>query len=256
MKISIVTIAYNSAGTIEETIRSVAGQTYPDIEYIVVDGASTDETGEIVGRHPDVVSVFQSEPDEGIYDAMNKGVRLATGDVIGLLNADDLYPNRHVLEKVANVFQDSAVQGVYGDCVYADAADLNRVRRYWRAGEYREGRFLTGWMPPHPTFFVRRECYEKFGLYRPEFKNSGDYELMLRFIHKHGIHLRYIPEVLVTMREGGVSNNSLKNRLRANREDRAAWRINELKPGFLTTVRKPLGKVGQFMRKPENLVHR
>ena len=250
MKLSIVTIAYNSAATIETTIQSVAAQSFPEIEHVVVDGGSTDGTVEILERGNGGVDKFISEPDDGIYDALNKGIRLATGDVIGFLHTDDFFRDKGVVERIARAFGDDSVDAVYGDCVYVDSSDTDRVTRYWRTGNYRKGAFRRGWMPPHTTFFARRSCYERLGLYRTDFRSAGDYELMLRFIHKEEIRLRYIPEVLVVMREGGTSNRSLKNRVRANNEDRRAWTVNGLTPPFYTRYLKPLRKINQYWRRP------
>ncbi len=249
MKISIITIAWNSADTIEATIKSVIEQVHNDIEYIVIDGASTDHTMDIVTRYRDHIDVIISEKDQGIYDAMNKGVNLATGDVIGILNSDDFYGDSRVLSDVSSLFKRTEADAVYADLVYVDRDKTDKVIRYWKAGDYRPGLFKSGWMPPHPTFFVKRKCYDQFGSYSLELRSAADYELMLRFIHKHGIKLAYLPRVTTRMREGGESNVSIKNRIRANREDRKAWRMNDLSPGMFTLTLKPLRKLGQFFRK-------
>lgn len=246
MKVSIVTIAFNSGETIEDTIKSVVEQDYPDVEYIIVDGQSTDDTLEIVKRYKDGISKVISEKDKGIYDAMNKGVNAATGDLIGILNSDDLYAHESVITNVVNQIKDK--EGLYADLVYVNRENTNEVTRYWKSGAYKKGAFKKGWMPPHPTFFVKRECYEKFGAYSLELRSAADYELMLRFIHKNGISVAYLPETIIKMRVGGQSNVTLKNRLAANKEDRLAWKMNGLTPG-LATVRKPLSKLTQFIKK-------
>ncbi|MDO1449810.1 glycosyltransferase family 2 protein [Rhodocytophaga aerolata] len=247
MKISIITVAYNSALTIDATIRSVLSQTYNDIEYILIDGNSSDGTQDIIASygHPSIRWI--SEPDKGIYDAMNKGIAMATGDVIGILNSDDFYRDSQVLSHVAKAFLKTNADSVYGDLAYVEARDTSKILRYWKSGQYKEGSFLHGWMPPHPTFFVRREVYNKYNGFDTRLKSAADYELMLRLIHKHKISVAYLPEVLVFMRAGGKSNQSLSNRLKANREDHLAWQLNNINPNLLTLILKPLRKVEQFL---------
>lgn len=247
MKITILTVVYNGAPTIRHCIDSVLGQDYPDIEYIVVDGNSKDGTQEIVRSYGDRIAKFVSEPDAGIYDAMNKGIQLATGDVIGILNADDFYAYPSVISDVSAALESGDIQASYGDLEYIDANDATIVRRKWVSGAYKLGSFLDGWMPPHPTFFVKREVYEAFGKFRLDLGSAADYELMLRFVHGEGIRLAYLPKVLVKMRAGGVSNSNLKNRIAANRNDRLAWKVNKLKPRFYTLWLKPLRKLVQFI---------
>jgi len=248
MKISIITVSYNSAATIRDTIDSVLGQDYKNVEFIIVDGKSTDETAAIVQSYGTAITTFISEKDKGLYDAMNKGIALATGEVIGILNSDDFYAHDQVLSKVASAFHENA-DGLYADLVYVSAENPKKIVRTWKSGNYTENAFLKGWMPPHPTFFVRRSVYEKYGRFTDQLKSAADYELMLRFIHKHKIPLVYLPEITVHMRAGGKSNASLKNRLKANKEDRLAWKLNNLKPGTFTFLRKPLSKLAQFLRR-------
>jgi glycosyltransferase len=188
-------------------------------------------------------------PDKGIYDAMNKGITVASGDIIGILNADDFYADRDVITHITSAFEDDSVDACYGDLEYVDSFLTGKVIRYWRSGDYRPERFYHGWMPPHPTFFARRTLYNKYGSFNLSLGSSADYELMLRFLLKHGAKAVYIPEVLVRMRTGGVSNASLSNRLRANRMDRLAWRINGLHPKPWTMYMKPLSKLNQFCRR-------
>lgn len=247
MKISIITATYNSAATVEDTLKSIASQSYPAIEHIIVDGLSKDNTLEIVAKYPHVAKVV-SEKDKGIYDAMNKGVRAAEGAIVGILNSDDLYANEQVLEKVMQRFNDPAVEAVYGDLQYVAANNISKVVRNWVAGNYSLRSFYFGWMPPHPAFFVRRELYEKYGHFLLELRTAADYEIMLRFLLKHQIKAVYLPELLVKMRAGGASNASLKHRINANKEDRRAWDRNGLKPYFFTLWLKPLRKLGQFLR--------
>ena len=249
MKVSIITITFNSAETIEDTIRSVLSQDYSDIEYIIVDGASKDGTLEIIERYRNSISTVISERDKGIYDAMNKGVEKATGDVIGILNSDDFYADASVISDLVRTMQLAGSDACYADLVYVDRNDTNRIIRSWKSGDYRQGYFLRGWMPPHPTFFVKRSIYETHGTYSLELRSAADYELMLRFIHKHAISLSYLPRVITKMRTGGQSNVSLKNRWRANREDRLAWKMNDLQPGFFTLLRKPISKLLQYIHR-------
>ena len=250
MTVSIITVVYNAADTVRDCMNSVLGQTYPNVEYIVIDGASTDGTADIVRSYGAKVAYFVSEPDAGIYDAMNKGIRLATGEVIGLLNADDLYRHPDVISRVVATLNQTGSDAVYSDLAYVERSDTSKVLRYWAGGTYRAGHFLWGWMPAHPTLFVRRAVYEQYGLFVTTLRSAADYELMLRFIHRHGIRLSYLRELTVLMRIGGISNQTLRHRLRANREDGEAWRLNGLKPYFFTLWLKPFRKIGQFIRKP------
>lgn len=248
MKVSIITICYNSEATIRETISSVLSQSYADIEYIIVDGASKDSTCEIVRSFGDKISTFVSERDKGIYDAMNKGVKLATGDVIGILNSDDFYADANVVSDIVHTFEKTGARGVYADLVYVDRENINNIKRTWKSGLYEEGKFLFGWMPPHPTFFVKKEVYEAYGHYTTELRSSSDYEFMLRVIHKEKISVGYLPRVITKMRVGGQSNVTLANRKKANREDRRAWEMNGMKPYFFTIALKPLRKIHQFFK--------
>jgi glycosyltransferase involved in cell wall biosynthesis len=245
MKISIITATYNSAATVRDTLTCIADQQYPHIEHLIVDGLSKDNTLDIVKEFPHVAKVI-SEKDKGIYDAMNKGVKLATGDIIGILNSDDFYTGPTILAKVAAAFEDPAVEAVYGDLQYVKQDNVQLITRTWRSGTFRKRSFYYGWMPPHPTFFVRRHIYEKCGLFNTTLRSAADYELMLRVLLKFDAPVQYIPEVLVKMRAGGMSNASLKNRFRANKEDAMAWKLNDLKPYFFTMWLKPLRKVLQF----------
>lgn len=249
MKVSIITACYNSAAFIQHAITSVASQSYQSIEHIIVDGGSTDGTLEIINQYRPFFSHIISEPDKGMYDAMNKGIAKASGEVVGILNADDFYSNCDVIAQIAALFEDNSVDTCYGDLEYVDTFNTTKICRYWISGYYRAERFYNGWMPPHPTFFARRSLYERHGIFNLELGSSADYELMLRFLLRYGAKTAYIPDVLVKMRTGGVSNVSLKNRLRANRMDRLAWRINQLTPLPWTLYMKPLSKLGQFFRR-------
>ena len=244
--ISIITVTFNAAATLADCLDSVSGQRNIVAEHIIIDGASTDATPSILAEKKRCISRLISEPDKGIYDAMNKGLRLALGEIIGFLNADDLYASDDVLAQVRNAFSDPAVYSCYGDLIYVDTAQSEKIVRYWRAGGYDAKKFYRGWMPPHPTFFVRRQVYEKYGYFNTALGSAADYELMLRFLLKERISTVYIPEILVRMRTGGISNASLANRLRANRMDRRAWTINGLRPYPWTLWMKPMRKISQW----------
>ena len=255
--ISLISATFNAAGTIADCLRSIASQTHP-AEHIIIDGASTDDTLEIVRR----ISPFSrilTEPDNGIYDAMNKGIALATGEVIGILNADDFYASPDVLAQVAQTFSEPDVMCCYGDLEYVqETGEALRVRgegeiqsfnvvRYWQSGKHSSRSFYWGWMPPHPAFFVRKSVYERFGKFRLDMGSAADYELMLRLLLKHELRTVYIPELMVRMRVGGISNESLTARVKANRMDRRAWEINGLSPYTWTLLCKPLRKLGQYV---------
>lgn len=248
MKVSIITITYNSAETVEDTIRSVASQTYSDVEYVMVDGLSKDTTLDIAKKYSSHISKLISEKDKGIYDAMNKGVALSSGDVIGILNSDDFYADENVIKDIVAVFEKTGADAVYADLIYVHRDDTSKTVRRWEAGPYQAGQFLKGWMPPHPTFFVKKSVYDKWGSYNLSLRSAADYELMLRFIHKHHISVAYLPRVITHMRTGGQSNVTLRNRIKANMEDRAAWKLNGLKPGLFTLYRKPLSKLLQYIK--------
>ena len=247
--VSVITPSLNSAGVINDCLKSVAQQSC-QVEHIVVDGHSSDGTVDQVRGFGITAKLLQEEP-AGIYSAINSGILNASAPIIGVLNADDLYASPGVLEKVQAVLSDPSIDACYGDLCYVDRADPSRVVRYWRAGEFDPGRFANGWMPPHPTFFVRRSIYDQYGLYRDDLGTAADYEMMLRLLVKHRIRVAYIPRVLVHMRSGGASNVSLAARLRANRMDRAAWRVNGLRPYPWTVLAKPLRKVSQWWSRPK-----
>jgi len=248
MRISIVTAAYNSAKTIKQTIDSVLSQDYPDIEYIVVDGASKDGTVDILKSYGDKIR-WISEKDSGIFEAMNKGVKMATGEAVGIVGSDDFYPDNQAISKVAQAFKESKADSVYGDLHYVDNQNVDKVVRNWKSGPYNRNRFLNGWMPPHTAFFLKKSAYDTYGLYETSMPNASDYELMLRMLYKHNISSFHIPAVLMKMRNGGNSNDSIQKRLIANREDRRAWEINDLSPRWYTLYAKPLSKVFQWIIK-------
>jgi glycosyltransferase len=246
--ISVITVVKNACNTIEDCIASVLSQDHP-AEYILVDGGSTDGTLDVIMPYRKHIARLVSEPDKGMYDGLNKGIRMATGEVIGFLHTDDLYASDSVLETVSRFFEEHNVDSCYGDLVYVDKKDPDKVVRYWKSCIYRNGLFKTGWMPPHPTFFVKRDIYEKYGYFNTDFKIAADYELMLRFIEKYKISTCYIPEVLVKMRMGGMSNRSLKNLFIKSSEDYKAWKINNLSGGIYTILLKNLCKLPQFINK-------
>jgi glycosyltransferase len=253
IKVSIISPSLNSASVIGDCIRSVDQQNHVH-EHIIVDGHSSDGTLEVV-RSIDrklytELHVVQDAP-EGIYAAINAGIQASQGDIIGVLHADDFYASTDVLNQVAAVFEDEAVDACYGDLLYVNGDDPSHIVRYWRTGEYREGRFLHGWMPPHPTFFVRKKVYEQFGVYRTDLGTSADYELMVRMMVKHRVKTAYIPHILVHMRTGGLSNISLTARLKANRMDRHSWRVNNLRPYPWTILAKPTRKLMQWWLRPD-----
>lgn len=236
MKISIITVSYNSATTIEDTILSVAGQTHPDTEHLLIDGASTDGTVVVADRHRSALAVIRSEPDHGIYDAMNKGIALATGEVLAFLNADDVYSDNQVLARVAEVFADPTVDACYADLLYVDRADLHRIVRYWKSCPYHPGLFERGWCPPHPTFFVRKRVFDSLGAFDLNFTLAADAELMMRFLAVHQVFSRYLPVTMVKMRLGGATNRNLANVVKQNREIMSALKQHGIQtswPGFL-----------------------
>lgn len=249
MKISLITPSYNSKKTISRTIESVIAQNYSDLEYIIIDGSSKDDTGEIVASYQDKINIkFISEPDKGIYDAMNKGIKMATGDIVGILNSDDFYENDNVLKTVSEAFNEQKVDAVYGDISYF-STDINKVSRYWRAGEYDENKLNDGWIMPHPSLFLRKSVYEKCGYFNLDFKIAADYEFMLRILKIHKVNIKYIPRVFVRMYSGGNSGSSLKQRIKGWQELRNSWKINHLKVPLFFTARRVLSKVSQFLLK-------
>lgn len=254
MKISVVTVAYNAHSSIDTTLKSVAEQTHPDMEYIIIDGGSTDGTQAYVKHHAKRLTHFISEPDGGIYDAMNKGLKLATGDVIGFINADDFYASSTVLSNVAAVFNNSNVDACYGDLCYVQQQDISTLVRYWQSSDFRPGSFASGWCPPHPTFFVRREIYERFGYFDLSYKLAADVELMMRFLEVHRIRSEHIPKVLVKMRMGGATNRSIKNIVSQNYEIFHALKHHGLPASLFTLLgNKLISRGRQFFLHPSTI---
>lgn len=248
MKVSIITIAWNSANSISDAIDSVVSQTYSNIEYIIVDGKSTDNTVEIVKSYGNKISKFVSEPDKGIYDALNKGIKMATGDIVGFMHSDDIFANDKIIEHVVEKFNQNDTDSLYGDLQYVYKDDTNKVLRYWKSGKFTIGRLKMGWMPPHPTLYIKRWVYEKYGGFNIKMGISADYDSMLRFLGKHKISTQYLPEVMVKMRVGGASNRSIKNIIKKSREDWDSIKRNEFGNAF-TLIFKNLRKVTQFIKK-------
>ncbi|MBO6658646.1 MAG: glycosyltransferase [Pseudomonadales bacterium] len=245
LSLSIVTATHNSADTIASCFDSIAEQTYRNVQHIVVDGASTDGTQDVVTSHSHQPDVFQSEPDAGVYDGLNKGVRLASGDVIGFLHSDDMYGSCVTLEHVADCFKNPSTQAVYGDLQYVAQAEPNRIIRQWIAGNYSPRQLRLGWMPPHPTLFVRRAWYERIGDFDIRYKIAADYHFILRLFREPDFTAHYLPEVLVKMRVGGVSNRSISSIIKKSREDLDALHRTEM-GGLFTLLSKNIRKINQF----------
>ena len=244
LKISLITVAYNAQNTIDRCLESVTRQKFNNIQYIIIDGGSTDNTIQIISKYRHKIDCFVSEPDSGIYDAMNKGIALATGDIIGTLNADDYFADDNVLNDVAIAFAAQKTNILYGDLDYIDLS--GKIVRKWRSGKYRSGIFNWGWMPPHPTFYCRKKLFEELGLYSLDYGSAADYELMLRFIHANKTNVFYLNKVLVKMILGGISNKSFKNRVKALQFDLKAMRNNDILFPIVTLLCKPLRKIMQY----------
>jgi len=247
MKVSVVTVVYNMAHNIQRAVESVLSQDYKNIEYIIIDGGSEDGTCEIINRYSAFIDIFVSERDNGIYDAMNKGVLLSSGDVVAFLHSDDVYANETVISDIVNCFA-NGTQGVYGDLVYTDKADVNKVFRYWKSCDFSTSLLSKGWMPPHPTLFLRREVYQKYGAFDTSFKIAGDYDFMLRIL-KDNIAVKHLPQVIYKMRLGGESNRSVKNILDKSKEDLRAMRNNKIKNPFFALFYKNVSKIMQLVRR-------
>lgn len=247
MKISIITPSYNSATTISRTIESVMAQNYHDLEYIIIDGGSQDNTAEIIAGYQNKIKInFISGPDDGIYDAMNKGIKIASGEVIGILNSDDMFFDDSVLNLVSESFLDNELDIVYGDIKYF-SNNVDKTNRHWETGEYREGKLNNGWVIPHPALFVRKRVYDQAGLYREDFRIAADYEFILRILKKYRFNLKYVPRVFVKMYSGGTSGRDLQQRKKGWQELKKAWLVNDLKRPFLFIFRRIIFKIKQFV---------
>jgi len=249
LKISIITVVWNNAKTIKDAIDSVLGQSYKNIEYIVVDGASTDGTVEIVQSYGDKISKFVSEKDKGLYDAMNKGVELATGDVVGILNSDDFYIDERVIERVVKEFEEKRVDSVFADLVFVKPSNLDRVVRYYDSSHFAPSKFAYGWMPAHPTFFVKREVYEKYGVFKTDYRIAADYELLTRFLSKNKISYSYIKAPIVKMRIGGASTSGIKSNYVLNKEIIRACKENQIYTNWLMVLSKYPKKILGLFKK-------
>ncbi len=249
MKISIITPTYNSERTIVNTLESVISQSHSDVEYIIIDGGSSDGTLDILDKYKNKITKIISEPDNGIYYAMNKGVALASGDIVAIINSDDFYSDKNVLSKVNSIFESRLdISAVYGDLVYVDKTNIKKETRYWKSGEYSENKLNNGWVIPHPTFFLRNSVYKSLDkIFDTKLSLAADYELMLRLLKIKKIKVFYIPEILVKMRAGGSSAKNLENRFLGWKELNLSWKINNLKTPKFFIVRRILNKIKQFL---------
>ncbi len=249
MRITVITVAFNAASTIADTLESVASQTYSDVELIVIDGASTDGTLAAIKRHGQRVARLVSEPDHGIYDAMNKGLRLATGDIIGFLNADDVYADTGVLERVSAAMGAGTLDALFGDAEFVHPERPDRPLRRYRSDRFRPDRIAWGWMPAHPTLFLRRQVYERFGLFRSDYRIAGDFELVARVFHGGTLKYRHLPEVMVRMRTGGISTGGWRSTLLLNREVLRACRENGIRTSLPRILSKYPAKLLEFLHR-------
>lgn len=245
MKFSIVTAVYKSAGTVGQAIASVATQSHQDLEHLIIEGASGDDTLDVIKAAAHDRMVITSEPDKGIYDALNKGIARATGDVVGLVHADDYLAHDDVLRDIAAAFADPQVEAVYGDLDYVSKTDTSRIIRHWSSGSYTPDLLVRGWMPPHPTLYLRRSVFDRIGTYDTRYRIAADYDFVLRYFSQTRAQPVYLPQVLVKMRVGGESNRSLGRLIRKSREDYSALRDSGV-GGVGTLLRKNVSKLSQF----------
>lgn len=250
MKVSIITVVLNNKAYVTDCIDSVLNQTYRNIEYIIIDGGSTDGTIDVIKKYENRISKWVSEPDRGIYDAMNKGIRMASGNVIGILNSDDFYVSNNVISMVMNEFVSQNVDSVFADLVYVKRDKPDEVVRYYQSSNFNPKKFAYGWMPAHNTFFVKAHCYEKYGLFKINYKISADFELLVRFLSRHGVSFSYIPCVLIKMRSGGISTRSIKSTWMINKEILRACRENEIDTNIFKVYSKYLVKGFQLLKRP------
>jgi len=249
MKISIITVVWNNVETIKDAIDSVLSQTYENIEYIVIDGASRDGTVEIVQSYGEKISKFISEKDKGLYDAMNKGIKLATGDIVGILNSDDFYIDDNLITRIVKEFEEKQVDSVFADLVFVKPENLNKIVRYYDSSHFSPDKFAYGWMPAHPTFFVKREIYEKYGVFKTDYKIASDYELLTRFLGKNKVSYSYIKEPIVKMRIGGASTSGIKSNYILNKEIIRACRENDIYTNWLMVLSKYPKKILGLLKK-------
>ena len=248
-KVSIVTVSYNSVRTIADTIDSVLAQTYPSIEYLIIDGSSTDGTVDLIRSYSTRISKYISEPDMGMYDAINKGIRLATGDIVGLLHSNDFFYDNNVVEKVAEAFITSDINAVYGDVQFVDSENISTRVRYYSSKHFNPGKFRFGFMPAHPSFYVKRELFEKLGYYKVDYKIAADYELLIRFLYVNKIPSKYLEMPFIIMRMGGISNKSVFSNFTLNKEIVRACRENGIKTNYFFIYSKYLIKMFEFFRR-------
>jgi glycosyltransferase involved in cell wall biosynthesis len=246
--ISVITACFNNKRTIANTIESVLDQTYPGIEYIMIDGGSTDGTTEIIRSYGSGISKFISEPDNGMYDAINKGIRIATCDIVGILNSDDFFYNKTVLEKIAESFKNECIDSVFGDVQFVDPADTSRIVRYYSSKNFNLSRFRFGYMPAHPSFYVKRIFFEKLGYYKTDYKIAADFELLVRFLLINKISFKYLEMPFVSMRTGGVSNKSIMSNFTLNREIARSCRENGISTNYFNIYLKYFTKISEFFR--------
>ena len=246
LSISIITVSHNSISTIPATIKSALAQTYPNIEYIIIDGSSTDGTIELINSYGKSISKFVSEPDKGIYDAINKGIKLATGDIIGILNSDDFFYDNNVIERVAVAFEENEIDAVFGDVQFVDPEKTSKIIRYYSSKNFNPAKFKFGFMPAHPSFYVKRELFEKLGYYKTDYKIAADYELLIRFLYVNQIKYKYIEMPFVSMRTGGVSNKSICSNVTLNKEIARACKENGIHTNYLYIYSKYFLKMFEF----------
>jgi glycosyltransferase involved in cell wall biosynthesis len=246
LTISIITATYNSAATLGDTIRSVEEQDYPHWEHIIVDGGSKDGTVELIKAHPHITE-WVSEKDRGLYDAINKGIQRASGEVVGILNSDDFFPDKTVLSAIAQAFEDPELDAVIGDIAFVRPENLRKIVRHYSSARFHPKKFAAGYMPAHPSFYVRKKFYDQYGLYKLDYKIAADYELLIRFMHTKGIRFRYIPRILVYMRTGGVSNEGLMSRYVLNREIVRACAENGIKTNMARLAMKYFNKIFEYI---------
>lgn len=248
MKITLITATYNSYPNIQDTVKCIREQTYENIEFIVIDGKSEDQTINVV-KESSAVSQYISEPDKGIYDALNKGIKMATGDVIGFVHSDDLLASPDIIEKISNLFEEEDIDGVYGDLLYVDKEDTNKIIRYWKSKAYKPDLLRKGWMPAHPTLFLKKDVYKKHGCFNLNYKIAADYDFMLRVLQDETLSYAYLPKIIMKMRVGGASNRSLKNIIQKSTEDYKAIRKNKIGFAPLVLILKNISKLPQFFKK-------
>ena len=248
MKVTIITVTYNSEAYILDCINSVGRQDYKNIEHIIVDGLSSDNTIKIIRQNQTTVSKWISEKDNGMYDAINKGIQMATGEIIGILNSDDLLASTDVISSIVKCFENKETNTLYGDLVYVDTKDTNKILRIWKGSSYKRIRFSFGWMPAHPTFYMRKSIMEKYGGYDSLFLTAADFEFMSRLLYKYKVSSFYLPKLIIKMRIGGQSNATLSKRLIANRMDYLAMKKNNILFPRLISILKPLRKIPQFCK--------